>query len=319
MKIFPIRVEKLIPSDYKFIEWTIHNVCNYDCSFCDDKTKNGSKRWKTIEQYKTYADKIIKLCEGKPFWIHITGGEPTLYPDLLELLEYIKSKGGYIHLNSNGSRTLRWWEELKEKKCLDYLTITCHPDQIDSCDNIIKVLNLFHDEPVTTICMITHTINSFDKGVVMKKSIEENTGAIIIFKGMLIDDYDIYALYNEDQHTQVMKPTTHGIKYDSKAKYNYPKNHKITDSLKVTYSDDSIKLSNTQMLLKTKQNDFFNYKCTVGIDTMRIEVDKIFRGVCGVGGVQYHLDDDFKFSDDYIICDTHKCRCGIDLVTTKIK
>jgi hypothetical protein len=154
------------------------------------------------------------------------------------------------------------------------LTITCHPDQIDSCDNIIKVLNLFHDEPVTTICMITHTINSFDKGVAMKKSIEENTGAIIIFKGMRIDDYDIYALYNEDQHKHLMKPTAHGVKYDSKTKPIFPKNHTITDSLKVTYSDDSIKISNPQFLLKTKQNDFFNYKCAVGIDTMRIEVDK---------------------------------------------
>jgi hypothetical protein len=153
----------------------------------------------------------------------------------------------------------------------------------------------------------------------MKKSIEENTGAIIIFKGMRIDDYDIYALYNEDQHKHLMKPTAHGVKYDSKIKPIFPKNHTITDSLKVTYSDDSIKISNPQFLLKTKQNDFFNYKCAVGIDTMRIEVDKIYRGVCSVGGVQYHLDDDFKFSDDYIICDTHKCHCGSDLVTTKIK
>ena len=41
MKIFPIKVEKAIPTDQKFIEWKIHNVCNHDCSFCGNiKTKD---------------------------------------------------------------------------------------------------------------------------------------------------------------------------------------------------------------------------------------------------------------------------------------
>ena len=70
---------------------------------------------------------------------------------------------------------------------------------------------------------------------------------------------------------------------------------------------------------KTKQNNFKNWKCAVGIDTMRIVGNNIYRGVCGMGDVQYSLDDDFKFSDDFIVCNTDRCFCTTDLITTKIK
>lgn len=114
MKIFPIKVEKLIPKTYRFIEWKIHNVCNYNCSFCPSRHKNGSQRWFSLDQYKSYIDKLYHLCEGAPYWIQFTGGEPTLFPKLIELCQYIKSKNGLVSLISNGSRTLRWWEELKK-------------------------------------------------------------------------------------------------------------------------------------------------------------------------------------------------------------
>ena len=81
MKIFPIKVEKAIPTDQKFIEWKLHNVCNHNCSFCGSRHKDGSQRWFSLEKYKEYTDKLVQACGDSPFWIQITGGEPTLFPD----------------------------------------------------------------------------------------------------------------------------------------------------------------------------------------------------------------------------------------------
>ena len=158
----PIKVEKAVKSECKFVEWKIHNVCNHNCSFCGLENKDGSQRWYSLETYQEYTDKIVDSCNGEPFWIQITGGEPTLFPELIELIKYIKQKGGYTSLISNGTRTLRWWNELKESKSLDQLYITYHSEQTSDYQHIVDVLNVFHNDPTETICLITHVITTVD-------------------------------------------------------------------------------------------------------------------------------------------------------------
>ena len=152
MKIVPIKLEKLITPKFKSIEWKLHNVCNYDCSFCGSEHKDGSERWKDLETYKMYVDKLVKAAGDMPLWIQFTGGEPTLYPKITELLQYIKSKGAYTAMISNGTRTLRWWEEFKDADVIDNLYITFHTEQKADTVHIGKVLNLFHDKPVKVVC-----------------------------------------------------------------------------------------------------------------------------------------------------------------------
>jgi len=162
MKIFPIKVEKATQVDYKFIEWKIHNVCNHNCSFCGSQHKDGSQRWFSLEKYKEYTDKLVEACGDSPFWIQITGGEPTLYPDLIPLLAYMKSKGAMISMISNGSRTIRWWKELQEENIIDYLFLTYHSEQTDNYQHIEEVINLFHNQPTEVICLLTHVYDTLD-------------------------------------------------------------------------------------------------------------------------------------------------------------
>jgi organic radical activating enzyme len=319
MNRIPINLEPLIPPKYKVVEWILHNVCNYDCSFCHNDLKSGSMRWKSLEEYKRYTDKLIDACNGSPVWFLIAGGEPTLFPELAELLQYIKSKVAYISLISNGSRTLRWWKELKEYKCLDYLYITCHNEQTHDYEHISQVLNLFHDEQVQTVCMITHTILSINEAISARKYIEENTGTTILFKAMSIKTYDIYSLYNSEQLIEVNKSLTNGVNYLTKVPATFPKEHKMTDLLRLSYDDKSFNIVTPQTLLKTRQNNFLGWQCEVGLNTMHITSDKVYRGVCSVGGLQFTLDDNVKFSDSMIKCTLSQCVCHIDLVTTKIK
>ena len=93
--IYPIHVKRSVPQPFKVINWKLHNVCNYSCSFCGKGNNSGNERWFTLEKYKSIVDKIAEACVGTPFYIVYTGGEPTLYPELMELLHYSKSKGAW--------------------------------------------------------------------------------------------------------------------------------------------------------------------------------------------------------------------------------
>lgn len=320
MKIFPIKVEKAVPTDQKFIEWKIHNVCNHDCSFCGARHKDGSQRWFSLEKYKEYTDKLVEACGDSPFWIQITGGEPTLFPDLLPLIAYMKSKGAMVSLISNGSRTIRWWKELQEAHIIDYLFITYHSEQTDNYTHINEILNLFHDEPIEVICLITHSINSLEKAFEARDYLKSNTGAIVTLKSMVFGEFDIYELYTKEQIAKLKQDNwVYGDMRATKKLSTLPMKHRINHTLKVTYSKDNLSLTiDPQLLMKKKQNKFLGWDCAIGNHNMRIDHDVIYRGVCEVGGEKNLNDTNIQFADDYIKCTSTQCFCGTDMIAPKI-
>lgn len=320
MKIFPIKVEKAIPTDQKFIEWKIHNVCNHDCSFCGNRHKDGSQRWFTLEKYKEYTDKLVEACGDSPFWIQITGGEPTLFPDLIPLLEYMKSKGARLSMISNGTRTIRWWKELQEAKLLDYLFITYHSEQTDNYKHITEILNLFNDDPIEVICLITHSMNSIDKAFEANEYIVENTGAVVTLKSMVFGEFDIYECYTAEQLAKLkQKNWVHGKLRKNKAASTIPDQYKINHTLKITYNKNNTSINiDPQLLMKNKMNKFFNWDCNIGSNNMRVDYDVVYRGVCEVGGSRHLEDPKIEFTNDYLKCTSQQCYCGTDMIATKI-
>lgn len=316
MKIFPIKVEKAVKSDMKFIEWKIHNVCNHNCSFCGDRHKDGSQRWFSLDQYKEYTDKLVEANKGLPFWIQLTGGEPTLYPELLELMQYMKSKGAMISLISNGSRTLRWWKELKESKVLDNLFVTYHSEQTENYQHIAEVINLFQDEPIEVICLMTHVLNSIDKVFEAYDYIIENTGALVTIKAMMLN-YDIYSQYSKDQLAKLNKSNwITGQKRSSKVLPSTQ--YKINHKLKITYNNNLTIQVDPQQLMKQQKNNFFGWDCNIGANSMRVDYDVIYRGVCEVGTKKSLNDPILSFTNDFITCTSKDCFCGTDMIATKI-
>ena len=318
MKTFPIKVEKAVVTDQKFIEWKIHNVCNHDCSFCGAQHKDGSQRWFSLEKYKEYTDKLVASCNGSPFWIQITGGEPTLYPELLPLLQYMKEKGAMISLLSNGSRTLRWWKELRDANVLDYLFITYHSEQTNDYQHITDVLTLFHDTQLEVICLITHSLTSLDRAFEAREYLVANTGVVVLLKSMVFK-FDIYKFYTTDQLDKLKKyGWEYGALRETKGKSTLPAHHRINNTLKITNNINESAIVDPQMLMKNQQNKFLNWECAIGDNNMRVDHDIIYRGVCEVGGKR-HLDDTvIGFTTDYVRCTSPQCYCGTDMIATKI-
>ncbi|MDD2566153.1 MAG: radical SAM protein [Candidatus Gracilibacteria bacterium] len=84
---------------------TITSKCNLFCNYCfneyDYPLKNRNFRNSlSLYEYKKIVDKLY--CAGTRDII-ITGGEPLTSSFLFELLEYIKQKGIFIRINTNGT------------------------------------------------------------------------------------------------------------------------------------------------------------------------------------------------------------------------
>ncbi len=76
--------------------------CNYRCPFCHNSgILDGSAQPElTQSELLAFLEKRQGILDG----VCITGGEPTLQPDLQELLSQIKALGFAVKLDTNGSR-----------------------------------------------------------------------------------------------------------------------------------------------------------------------------------------------------------------------
>ena len=96
--------------------------CNFRCPFCHngsllntniayDKLMNEQNIFEELKSRKNILDGIV-----------ITGGEPTIQPDLLNFIKIIKSIGYKIKLDTNGSRP-DVIEKLIAENILDYIAM----------------------------------------------------------------------------------------------------------------------------------------------------------------------------------------------------
>lgn len=76
--------------------------CNFRCPFCHNSDLLERKGRDTIpvEELLEFLKKRQGLLDG----VCITGGEPTLQPDLEDLIRHIKAIGYPVKLDTNGSR-----------------------------------------------------------------------------------------------------------------------------------------------------------------------------------------------------------------------
>ena len=76
--------------------------CNYRCPFCHNSELFLEKP-ETVMEEAAFLD-FLKTRKGLLDGVCVSGGEPTLYPGLAELLRNIKALGYAVKLDTNGSR-----------------------------------------------------------------------------------------------------------------------------------------------------------------------------------------------------------------------
>jgi len=104
-------------------EIILTEYCNFKCPYCRglDKSIYGNRKIKqlSLDEVKTIID---IWCKDKPLKnIRLSGGEPTLHPDIREIVAYAKEKGiERIAISSNGSNKIELYKELVELGANDF-------------------------------------------------------------------------------------------------------------------------------------------------------------------------------------------------------
>ena len=82
----------------------INEECNLTCPVCFAESSPQSKRNRTLVEVEAMLDTLV-ASEGFPDLVQISGGEPSIHPQILEILALAKSKPiRHVMLNTNGVR-----------------------------------------------------------------------------------------------------------------------------------------------------------------------------------------------------------------------
>ncbi|MBI5025657.1 MAG: radical SAM protein, partial [Nitrospirae bacterium] len=79
------------------------NICNFSCEFCPDSKMKRQRGMMPVSMAKAILNEVSNTKVAKTVLFHVMG-EPTLYPNLVEVVQYANQKGIETCLTTNGSR-----------------------------------------------------------------------------------------------------------------------------------------------------------------------------------------------------------------------
>jgi len=83
------------------MEIEFNSICNFDCPYCYLDVKTPKKGELSRDEFRGVLRQARELGVGL---IVILGGEPMLYPHILEMVEYIRQLGMDVEMFTNGAR-----------------------------------------------------------------------------------------------------------------------------------------------------------------------------------------------------------------------
>ena len=331
----PIAIVNFNHNDYLYITWSLTSTCNYECNYCWPNAHDGKHRFpinldlicKNIEHlistYKIYFNKTnVRLS--------LAGGEPTLWPELGEFVKRIhESTGCRVTLNTNGSRTIRWWKEYA--KYFDDIQISVHREQCDVA-HVIELLDLIYKE-TDAFCAGRVLMDplAWDVSMGMLNQLVNHPTPWLVKTVLLTDPLTGEVMTNyQNEHFDFMRDTVKkrpSDEYVMRMKNAGKIDETDKKEAKVIFSNGNEEPYDSFRLMENGWNKFYGWDCNVGLDRLGINYAGEVEGNCGeqIFDVSLNINDpDFisKFKPELIApikCKKIWCDCTSDIRITKHK
>ena len=318
-----IKIKTMEPNNRLRIEYMVGNYCNFKCAYCGPYANGGDTRWPTdynalMNNFKHLLDFYIRNGRNK-FEVNMLGGEPTLWPKVANFARDLKALYNVkVTITTNGSRTIRWWEE--NATAFDQVLFSYHPGQAD-LDHYITVIDEVYKQgiPVNSLVMMDPT---------------QWTACLAAIEQMKQSEQPWFICTSE-VHPPRYTPEQREI-FKDHVKRRPPLWRVLKDEYenilkgktKVTYDDKSTKKVDRNFLSVNDLNNFEGWMCNIGLENINIQKSGRITGVCGnlvYGEQQYYNLYDPKFTEVFnpklipTVCTKNKCWCQPEMLMTKWK
>lgn len=320
---FPEELEAFNPRAYDLIEhsnadhartvlvdWMLGNTCSYACSYCPADLHDGTLAWQTSASIIAFYDTLhahYTAHRGKQVWLQFTGGEPTMHPHIVKLLEHATARDFKVSLISNASRTVRFWEKISPH--LDSVILTYH-NEFAEIAHFQKVGVMVAAQMPVHINVTMHPDRfdrTFDEALSLRDAMPS---ASISLKPLRVDFRTELFEYTAEQLQRMTDGVPVGKAFDG-----------TTPRGTMTVSGGDVpapvRMRANEFIIRN-ENRWAGYRCNAGLESLRIKADGgVTRAVCSVGGELGRLGQPIRLPSAPIICNASACGCVADILITK--
>lgn len=297
-----MKISSQRPQNQFYVNWWLTDHCNWDCSYCHDVLKKGTLPFPGLAESKSFLDDVKKYAKDNNLDVilDITGGEVTIWPHLLELLEHSKKHQFSNKIRTNASQSVVDFASTIE--LLDSVQIDFHPE-FTQTSHFLLCLNRCNQKENLDVSIV---INALPERWVEIEQLQEQINNkwphFRINLRMLFED---------------------PIRNTTPMTYQEPQLEKIKQQAgDILIEDDlgNITYTDYQNLILEQKNTFRNYSCAIGVEQITVDAwGVVRRGHCRQGGNLGSLGGPINFDGNPIICKKDFCVNSFDILATKTK
>lgn len=298
------------------VDWMLHDRCTYDCSYCPPANKSGTDSWLNLETVTEFCEDLEKhvarVAPTSKIHCWFTGGEPTVWKDFAALIDILSARGWKLSVNSNGSRSARWWEENAHK--FDSITLSYHTEGVDD-DEFLEKIKICESKTTTSInIMLNPNLVWFRKAVRFGETLVSKSKNSRVHYFKIQHTFGLQRInvvqYNDEQLAII--PTL---------KKRIPKNLiELSDNYQVEHTDGTIEKCNGLDIINNGLANFEGWSCNAGLDGVFIDAKgDVVRATCRALGTFGNILDpkNIKWPDAPVTCPYKWCGCITDILNSK--
>jgi len=352
-QITRIGQRNMLYRDLFTVSWLLGRFCNYHCSYCWDHGRSDTKDHRPTELCLKTIDKIKNQARGRgfnSFHFSLSGGEPTLHPGYLQILQHLaddtpNTNYTSIHMTSNCSPGIRWFEKyVKAAAPFHRASITCsyHREYNSEYERRVKLADKLelcqeHDVQITINCVmvpqwfwqIWEEVEYFhERGINVTLKPQSNPNATKIVDGYT--DKMLEILYNgmpqrgftESKRKYVERPKPTFVKRPDPIYWEENKN--VPQHFQVEFRDTEGKfwfMDQAERFNAFEFNNFKDWECSAGYRSIIIrEPDgSIKRSYSCADEPLGFIDKEFELFDRPMPCLSNSCVSSADSKIPKRK
>lgn len=293
------------------VSWILGRFCNYNCSYCWPYARSDISDHRDFTVYTNTIDEIKRQARTngfRDFHFSFSGGEPTAYKRFNDLIEYYSNDDvSYqsLHMTSNCSPSIRWWQKIMPTlKRFNRTSITAsyHAEFADEDQFKEKLLYLIESGIYVTINQVMVLEKFFeyldrcqrfyDSGIPVTLKPQSNVSASAIVDGYTDEMLNI-------MQTRFLQPVNQIVLRDIEGNM---------------YDFDQAERFNAFGF-----NKFRGWSCNSGYQSVVIRGNEVKRSYSCSDEILGTLDTSFKLFSSSKCCITNSCVSSADSKIPKCK
>lgn len=283
------------------VEWLMSSICNYSCSYCPTALHDGRVRYPDWQTVRPFVERVCEHYRDSSLTFLLTGGEVTTYRHLQMLMSLLRELGCDVAILSNGSKPASWWQ--KHAPLMDEVLLSYHHERADD-DHMLAVADIVARSATTQFNVVVDPSN-FDRTVAFGFRAMAESATAVNFKIMFEDGWRRPTTYSAEQQVLLSEAIRQAERHNA----SRPPTVLKGDMLLSGPRSGPERMSPLQ-IIDRGLNAWAGWHCDIGVTTLFIRFDEIWRASCRVGGVLGTIyDEQLRLPRDPVVCSRESCNC----------